>query len=151
MVAGGLEVLSDRDDVARIASRWVLWIALTVVFRCACDQIVEHLEDFFFALADPDHDPGFGNAALRFDSAEQFDGPFIFGAWAHRGVTTLDGFEIVRQNIGLCVDDHLQCGFVASEVPHQHFDGHVWTGLACAHDGFCPDPGAPVWKIITID
>ncbi len=61
VVAGGLEVLADGDDVATVA----LMIGHG-------DEVVEHVEDFVFAFADADHDSGFGDAALGFDAGEEF-------------------------------------------------------------------------------
>lgn len=151
VVSGRLEVLSDRDDVARVASRLVVLVAWSVVVGGHRDEVVEELEDFFFAFTDPDHDPGFGDGALCFDALEQFHRALVSRAWAHGGVTTTDGFEVVRDDVGLRVDDHLQRGFVAFEVSDQDLDGHVGACFARAHDRLGPDPGTSIGDIVAID
>lgn len=151
VVSGRLEVLTDRDDVARVASRLVVLVAWSVVVGGHRDEIIEEFEDFFFAFTDTDHDPGFGDGALCFDALEQFHRALVSRAWAHGGVTTTDSFEVVRDDVGLRVDDHLQRGFVAFEISDEDFDGHVGTGFACSQDGLGPDPGTAVGDIVAID
>jgi len=81
VVAGWLEVLPDGDDVAGVA-----------VVRSHGDEVVEHFEDFLFAFADADHDSGFSDGALGFDTGEEFHGSFVLCAWADGGVAAFDGF-----------------------------------------------------------
>ncbi len=151
VVAGRLEVLTDRDDVARVASRLVVFVAWSGVVGGHRDEVVEELEDFFFAFADSDHDPGLGDGALCFDAFEEFHRALVACAWAYGGVTAADGFEVVRDDVGLRVDDHLQRCFVAFEVSDEDLDGHVGACFARAHDGLGPDPGASIGDIVAID
>jgi len=140
VVAGGLEVLSDGDDVAGVA-----------LVVCHGHQVIEHFEDFIFAFADADHDAGFGDPALGFDALEEFHGAFVLRAGTNRWVAAFDGFEVVSDDLGFGIDDHLECGLVAFEVAYEDFDGHVWASLSSPDDGLGPNPGAAVVEIIAID
>jgi len=139
VIAGRLEVLSDGDDVAGVA----LMIGHG-------HQVVEHVEDFFFAFTDTDHDSGFGDAALDFDALEEFECSFVLGAGADSGVASFDGFEVVGDDLGLRVDDHLEGGLVAFEVPHQNLDRHIRAGFSGPENRFGPDPSAAIREVVAV-
>ncbi len=107
--------------------------------------------DFFAPLADADHDAGFGDSALGFDAAEEFDRAFVASSRPDGRVAASDGFQVVRDDVGFGIDDHLQCCFVAAEVTDEDFDGEVRTGIAEADDCFSPNGGSAVGHVIAID
>lgn len=150
VVAGGLEVLADGDDVARVAAGLVVLVAGSGVVCGHRDEVVEHVEDFFFAFTDADHDAGLGDGALCFDAFEEFHRALIAGAWSHGWMTAADGLEVVGDDVGLRVDDHLERGFVAFEVSDEDLDGHVGACFSGSQNGFGPDPCAAVGDIIAV-
>lgn len=152
VVACWLEVLSDGEDVAGVAGVCVLsCAACAVVFACAFDDFVHEVEDFVVSFADADHDAGFGDAALLFDTAEEFDGAFELCAWAYGWVHAFYAFDVVVDDVRFGVDDGLECVPVALEVWDEDFDGHARACVDGSSDGVCPDGGAAVLEFVAVD
>lgn len=151
VVAGGLEVLAEGDDVAGVAAGGIFGVAFAGVVAGDAGEVGHEFHDFVLAFADADHDGGFGDAALGLDAAEQFHRAVVAGAGPHGGVAALHGFEVVGDDGWFGVDDHLEGGFVALEVTDEDFEGHVGAGVADADDGFGPEGGAAVGEVVAVD
>ncbi len=111
VVEGGLEILADGDDVTGVGvGRGRLEAVPPVQGFRGCgffDDVVEELVDFFFSFSDSDHDAGFGDSALGFDAGEELDRAIVLSAGSDGGVASADGFDIVGDDVGLGIDDHL--------------------------------------------
>jgi len=109
VVAGGLKVLADGEDIA----------------GCGGDDIAHELFDLGIGFADADHDAGFGGEVPVLGAAEQFDGAVVFSLGPHDGVEAADGFHVVVEDFGSLVEDELQGVPVAAEVGDEDFDGGI--------------------------
>src|SRR5262245_39654862 len=140
VVARGLEVLPDREDVAGILAG-----------AGGPLNVIEQVDHFLVALADADHDARLRDAALLLHPPQQLERAVELGARPHRRVDPADRLEVVVDDVGLGVDDHLERGPVALEVRDQDFDGHLGAGFARADDGLGPDGRAPVLELVAVD
>jgi len=113
VVARGLEVLADGEDVG---------LGLVV-------DLFHEVDDLGVFLADADHDAGLRDQTRILADAQQLDGAVELGLGADGGVAAADGFEVVVEDFGACVDDELEGVPVALEVGDEDLDGHV--GAEC--------------------
>ena len=71
-------------------------------------QVVQGLQNFIIALAKSDHQSAFRYDALPVQTAQGLQARTVLGSGAHHGGQSLDGFDVVPDDVGLRRDDHLQ-------------------------------------------
>src|SRR5216117_4046107 len=107
MLARGTEVLADGQDV-----------------HVLCAQIPHRHQQLIPVFPQPANDPRLrerGGVHLLGPS-QQLERPGIPAAWSRQPVQSLDGLEVVVQDIGLRLDDDAQRPLTPLEVRDQHFD-----------------------------
>lgn len=140
MLAGGLEVLADGENVAGTGGA-----------AGGVEDIAHQLSNFVVFFAYADHDARLGGEAGGFGAAEDFEGAVVLGLGADGAVEAADGFHVVVEDVGAGVEDELKGGGVAGEVGDEGFDAGGGTSLADGADGLGPDGGTPVGQFVAVD
>ena len=137
VAAGGLEVLADGRDLGG---------AFVV-------EVGEKFADLVVALAESDHQAGFGEdrGAVLAGETEDTERLAVAGLRANARVEARDGFHIVVEDVGGSVEDRCDGVEVAAEVGCKDFDAGLGQGAANFAHGGGEVGGAAVGQVVAID
>ncbi len=113
-------------------------------------KIRHQLLHFVVCFADPHHDAGFGRETGCFGPPQQFKGSFILGLWPNGRMQTLDGLNVVGQDIRPSFQHGLEGIPVAAKIWNQHLHlcfGRLVTNLA---DRLGPNRSPSVGQFIAV-
>lgn len=137
VLGGGAEVLAEGEDGDVVG-----------------EEVVHGGEDFLVALAEAKHDAGFCgdvSADHLFGFFKDGEGALVFGAGADEGGEALDGFEVVVEDVGACVHDHLEGPITVVKVGDEDFDDDGGVGGADGADGFPEVLCSAVFEVVSGD
>ena len=136
MVAGGLEVLAQREDV-----------------RALRGEILEGVENFLLFFAEAEHEAGLGgDIGMRLlGAAEEFERTLVQRALADLAVKARNGFGVVIENVRPGGKDGVEGVPISSKIGNEHFDFAAGDAAANFFDGTGKDVRAAVGLIVAID
>jgi hypothetical protein len=136
VLGGGTEVLADSQE-----------------FCAGFADVFEGSLQFVDGFAEADHQTGFdGNGGVEeFDLPKEVDGALVVAFGTGAGVKARDGFGVVVENDGACLDDGGEGVWIAFEVWDQDFDLNVGRAVANGADGGGEDTGAAIGGVIAVD
>src|SRR5229473_5413844 len=136
MIASGLQILSEREDVGTLRG-----------------EILHGGEDFVLFFSKTEHQTSFGrNFRMRFlGMAEQFERALIHRALADLPVEARHGFGVVVENIRAHSKNDVQRVPITAKIRNEHFDFAAWNAAANLFDGARKDVRAAIRLIVAVD
>src|ERR1700694_5187238 len=129
MIASGLQILSEREDVPTLRG-----------------EVLHGSEDFVLFFPEAEHQASFGrNFRMRLlGTAEQFERALIHRALADPPVEARHGFGVVVENIRAHSKNDVQRVPITTKIRNEHFDFAAWDAAANLFDGARKDVRATV-------
>ena len=124
-----LELLRrDEANDRMVLARWCEILPDGEEIDLRGTQIVHELQDLVALLAEPDHDPGFGEQARieLFGALQQAQRVEIARARPHAQIFGRHRLEIMVEDVGLASTTRLERALFSQEIRRQHLDCRLW-------------------------